>query len=105
MVIFSQPEPFSAGLGAAKPPLRAVAPLTSAEWSCYVTKLCSERHNTCLLAPDKDPMINQSTDTTKVPLSESVRFVEVTDRNVGEGLPTGSEMTQRLLCQGPPQRG
>lgn len=85
MVIFSQPEPSSAGLGAAKPPLRAVVPLTSAEWSCYVTKLFFERHNTCPLAPDRDPMIDQSTDTTKVPLGESVTFIEVTAGMWGRG--------------------
>lgn len=58
-------------------------------------KLSFDRHNTCLLAPDTDPMIDERTETTKIQLSESMSLTGITYSNVGEGLLTGSEMTQR----------
>lgn len=62
--------------------------------------------HTDLLTPDGKPMIDQSTDTTKVQLGEPTGFTGVTYRNTGEGSLTGAEMTQRLLYhQGPPQHG
>lgn len=52
--------------------------------------------NTCTLE-DREPM----PDTTKVQI-KPMSFIEVTYRNMGEGLFTGEEMTQRqLLHQSP----
>ena len=51
-------------------------------------------------------MIDKSTGTTKVQPGESMGFTRVTYRNMGEGFPTGAEMTQgQLYHQGPPQHG
>ena len=42
-------------------------------------------------------MIEQSTDTTKLQLSEPISFIGVTYRNMGVELLTRREMTQRQL--------
>lgn len=46
---------------------------------------------------DKEPRTDQSAHTTKVLLGEPMGFIGVTYRNMGEGLLTGAEMTQRQL--------
>ena len=45
----------------------------------------------------KEPRTDQSAHTTKVLLDEPISFIGVTYRNMGEGLLTGAEMTQRQL--------
>lgn len=56
------------------------------------------------LTPDRDSNADQSTDTTKVQLSEPKNFIGVTYRSMGEGLLTRAKMTQRQLhYQSPPQ--
>lgn len=58
----------------------------------------------CLLTPDKEPLIDQSTDTAEVPFGEPRVFFRIAYRNLGERLLTGAEMTQRQLhYQVPPQ--
>jgi hypothetical protein len=54
-----------------------------------VTKLVSPMH--------KEPRTDQSAHTTKVLLGELISFIGVTYRNMGEGLLTGAEMTQKQL--------
>jgi hypothetical protein len=47
-----------------------------------------------------------NTDDTKVQLREPMSFIEVTYRNMGEGLLTGAEITQRKMHhQSAPQDG
>ena len=59
-----------------------------------------------LLTSDRDLTLKQSTDTTKVQRGEPVSFTEDTYRNMGKGLLTEAEMTQRqLLHQSPSQHG
>ena len=53
----------------------------------------------CLL-PDREPMIDQSENTTTAELGEPVSFIGVTYRNMGKELLTGAEMTQRQLHHG-----
>ena len=54
----------------------------------------------------KEPRTDQSAHTTKVLLGEPISFIGVTYRNMGEGLLTGAEMTQRQLHhQSPPSMG
>ena len=45
----------------------------------------------------KEPRTDKSAHTTKVLLGEPISFIEVTYRNMGEGLVIGAEMTQRQL--------
>ena len=45
----------------------------------------------------KEPRKDQSAHTTKVLVDEPISFIGVTYRNMGEGLVTGAEMTQKLL--------
>jgi hypothetical protein len=62
--------------------------------------------HTCLLTTDREPMTDRDMDTTKVQLDEPMSFIGFTYRSMGEGLLTGTEMTQRQLHhQGPPQHG
>jgi hypothetical protein len=42
-----------------------------------------------------EPMTDQSKDTTKIQLGESMNFIDVTYRNMSQGLLTGAEITQR----------
>ena len=54
----------------------------------------------------KEPRTDQSAHTTRVLLGEPISFIGVTYRNMGEGLVTGAEMTQRQLhCQSLPSVG
>ena len=68
--------------------------------ACCVTKLFPGRHNTCAYSPQiGDPQ------QTKVQLGESVSFIGVTYRSVGEGLLIGAEITERQLYrQSPPTK-
>lgn len=43
---------------------------------------------------DRETMIDQSMNTTKVQFGEPISFIGITYRNVGEGLLTGAEITQ-----------
>lgn len=59
--------------------------------------------HTRLLAQDRKIMATHSTDTKQGQLGELTNFVEVSNRNTGEGFLT-EETTQRQLCyQSPPQ--
>lgn len=51
----------------------------------------------CLLTPD-GPTTDPSTGTIKVHLGETISFIAVTYKNLGEGLLKGSEMTLRQLA-------
>ena len=63
-----------------------------------------EMQHTCLLTPDREPTPDLSMDTTIVQFNESMSFIAITHGNMGEGLLTGAEMTQRQLQhQGPAQ--
>ena len=44
---------------------------------------------------------DQNKNTTKVQLGEPMIFIGVTDRNIGEELLTGTEMTQRVASSKP----
>lgn len=51
-------------------------------------------------------MADQNMDTTKVQLDEPMSFIGFTYRSMGEGLLTGTEMTQKELnYQSPNQHG
>ena len=50
-----------------------------------------------LFTLDKEPRTDQSAHTTEVLHGEPISFIGVTYRNMGEGLITGAEMTQRQL--------
>ena len=52
-----------------------------------MTKLVSPLH--------KEPRADQSAHITKVLFGELISFIGITYRNMGEGLLTGAEMTQR----------
>lgn len=47
--------------------------------------------------PQREPITNQNADTTKIQLGEPMRLLQVTYRNVSDGLCTGREITQRQL--------
>ena len=56
----------------------------------------------CLLTPDRGPMTDLNTDNTKVQLGKPTKCIDVSYKNMGKGLLTGAEMTQRQLHhQGP----
>ena len=59
-----------------------------------MTKLVSPLH--------KEPRTDQSAHTTKILLGEPISFIEVTYRNMGEGLLTGAEMTQKTSASTKP---
>ena len=65
-----------------------------------------EAQHICLLFPARKLTTDQSTTITKVQLGESIHFIGVTYRNMGEGLLIGAELTKRqLLHQSPLQHG
>lgn len=68
--------------------------------SC-ATKLFLGRCNTGLLAPARDLLTVQSSDTTKVQLGKPMSFTGVTDRSMGEVLLSGRNYSKQLHCQGP----
>jgi hypothetical protein len=71
---------------------------------CCMTKLPREMQHTHLFIPNREAMIDRSTDTTKVQRGEPMSLIGVTYRNMGEGLLPGAEMTQRQPHhQSPPQ--
>lgn len=43
------------------------------------------------------PMMEHSKDSTKVQTGEAMHFIELTERNRGEGLLVGAELCQRQL--------
>lgn len=47
--------------------------------------------------PDREHTTDENSDITKVRLGEPMSFVEVIYSDIGEGLLTGAEMTQRQL--------
>lgn len=62
--------------------------------------------NTRPPSPDRELTTDLKYGRCKVQLGEPVGFIGVSYRNVGEGLRTGAQMTQRQLChQVPPQHG
>lgn len=61
-----------------------------------------EMQQTRLLAPDREPMTDQSLDTTKVQLGEPMSFIGFIHKNMSEGLLIGAEMTEK---QSPPKLG
>lgn len=56
------------------------------------TTLVERRRNICL------PVVDQSKDATKIQLCEPVIFTGVTYSNRGEGLPPGTEVTQKTAA-------
>jgi hypothetical protein len=54
--------------------------------------------HTCQFISNRKPITDQSLDTIKVQLNEPTSFIGATNRNMGERLFTGAEMTQRQLC-------
>lgn len=60
-----------------------------------MTKLFPGRENTCLLVPDREPMTDHNTDTTKVQLDEPIIFIGVSYRNIDKGLLMGAGRIQR----------
>ena len=62
-----------------------------------MTRLFLGRCNTDFLFQDRELMTKQHMNTTKFQLEETVRFIGVTFRNVGEGLIIGAEIIQRQL--------
>ena len=79
----------------------------SAQYLLYLL-LCDktfpgETQHTCLFTPDKEPITDQNTETTKVQLGEPVSFIRVAYRNMGRDFLIGAEMTYRQLHhQSPP---
>lgn len=64
------------------------------------------KHTPYLLTPDKEPMIEQSMDITKVQHGEPMSSIWVSYRSVGEEFLRGAEMTQkRIHHQSAPQHG
>jgi hypothetical protein len=59
-----------------------------------------ETQHICLLIPVREPLIDQNKDTNK-----SNFMSKVTYRNMGKGLSTGTEMTEKLHLQGIPLHG
>lgn len=59
--------------------------------------LPGEKQHAHLVTPDRDPITDQSTDTTKGQLGEPMNSLGFVYRNMGERLLTGAEMTQRQL--------
>lgn len=47
---------------------------------CWVTKLCLERHITCLLTPDGELKTHHSMDTNSIQFGESIGFIDITYR-------------------------
>lgn len=65
-----------------------------------------ETQHMCLLTPDKEPITDQNTETTKVQLGEVWVLLGVPYLNISDALLTGAEMTQRQLYhQSPSQHG
>lgn len=60
----------------------------------HVTKLFLGRHNICM---PQMPTADQSTDMTKVQLAEPMSFSMIIYKNMGKGLLTGAEVTQRQV--------
>lgn len=48
-----------------------------------------------ILNPDGEPTTDQSEDVTKVQIGESLNFIRVTYRDMGDELLTRAEMTQK----------
>lgn len=68
--------------------------------------LPGETKHSCPLTSNRELMMDQSMDATKVQLRELVRFNWVTYGNMGEGLFTGEGVSQRQLHhQSPPHPG
>lgn len=57
--------------------------------------LPGEKQHTHLFTPDRDPIIDQSTDSTKGHLSEPMNSLGFMYRNIYERLFIGAEVTQR----------
>lgn len=47
--------------------------------------------------PHREPITDQNTDTIKIQIGEPMSLLQVTYRNVSDGLCTGTEITQRQL--------
>ena len=59
-----------------------------------------------LLTPGWESMIDRSIETTKVQRGEPVSFIGISNKNMGKGSLTETEMIQRQLChQSLPKHG
>lgn len=61
----------------------------------YITNLLREILHKFVITPKRELLIDQSIDTTKVQLGESIYFIGVIFRNLNGGLFIETEMTQR----------
>ena len=68
-------------------------------WSNVVWQnfFSGEIQHICLLTPDREHMTDECKDTPRIQLRETISFIGITYRSLGEGLLTGTEMTQRQL--------
>lgn len=57
-----------------------------------------EMQHTCLLTSNRRPKTGQSTDTTKVQLTEPMCFIQVPYKNMSEQSTIRAKMAQKQLC-------
>ena len=71
---------------------------------CDNTTFAEETQHICILTLDRSPRTDQSTGTATVQLGETMSFIWLTNRNTGERLLIGAEITQKQLpYPNPPQ--